>query len=220
MRAGIDEAGRGPVVGPLVVGLVASATDDGLVRLGVRDSKTLTPSRRKRLASEIATAADKVEVVQVSASEIDDLRRQKTLNAIELDLFAELGRRVPADVYFLDACDVDEARFGQEFAARLDRTPLPLVVSEHKADATYPLVSAASIVAKVRRDEELAQIARRLEPKVDLPLGSGYPSDPVTRQFLEKYLEVYGRPPAEARQSWETVRDLTGGRWQRKLSGW
>lgn len=219
MRAGIDEAGRGPVVGPLVVGLVASEDDAELVRLGVRDSKELSDARRRQLSAEILTVAEAVELVQVTAAEIDRDRAQKTLNEIELDLFAEVGRRVRADVYFLDACDTDEARFGREFSQRLGRDPPPKIVSEHRADATYPLVSAASIVAKVRRDTELVHIAARLEPKVGLPLGSGYSHDAVTRRFLERHLELFGYLPAEARASWETSRDLEAARFQRKLPG-
>lgn len=219
MLAGIDEAGRGPVVGPLVVGLVAAESEEALRALGVRDSKLLSASRREALVSEIATVADGVEVVQASAADIDARRRRQSLNQIEVELFADLGRRIEAHTYYLDACDVDAARFGREFAARLERSPPPAIVSEHHADATYPLVSAASIVAKVRRDAELRKIAARLEPKVGLPLGSGYSHDEVTRRFLDKHLELFGRFPVEARQSWDTARQLTAAREQRRLDG-
>lgn len=217
MRAGIDEAGRGPVVGPMVVGLVAAETEEELAALGVKDSKVLSASRREALAAEIVNAADRVEVVQVTAAEIDQLRRRMTLNDIEVDLFAELGRRVNAEVFCLDACDVDPDRFRRNFLTKLRREPPPTVISEHGADATYPSVSAASIIAKVRRDAELAKIARRLEPKVNLPLGSGYSHDARTRRFLERYLELYGRMPPEARGSWDTVRTITADRRQQRL---
>jgi ribonuclease HII len=216
MEAGIDEAGRGPVVGPLVVGLVLGAPEK-LSKLGVRDSKLLSPARRTALDAQIREAADRVEVIEVSASELDARMERRSLNVVEVDCFAELARRVPADTYYLDACDTNPRRFGNAFLARLLREPPPRVVSEHGADARYPLVSAASIVAKVRRDRVIRTIADRLEPAIGLPLGSGYSHDERTIAFLERHLELHGRLPAEARAQWATSQNLKAARAQAKL---
>lgn len=216
MEAGIDEAGRGPVVGPLVVGLVMGAPRK-LARLGVRDSKLLTPARREELDAEIRATADRVELIEVSASELDARMARRSLNVVEVDCFAELARRVEAGTYYVDACDTNPRRFGNAFSARLLREPPPRVVSEHRADQKYPLVSAASIVAKVHRDRAVRSIAERLEPEVGLPLGSGYSHDERTVAFLERHLELHGRLPVEARAMWATAQALTAARWQSKL---
>lgn len=218
MEAGIDEAGRGPVVGPLVVGLVAG-DPKMLRRLGVKDSKLLTHARRVELAAKIREKAERVELVEIGASDLDFRMGRTSLNVVEVEFFAELGRRVAADTYYLDACDVNAKRFGNSFSALLLREPPPKVVSEHKADVRYPLVAAASIIAKVQRDAAIAKIAERLEPAIGLPLGSGYSHDERTIAFLRRHLELHGRLPVEARAAWATSKDLTAERWQRKLPG-
>lgn len=218
MFAGLDEAGRGPVVGPLVVGLVATDDVETVRRLGVKDSKVLTPARREELYPQILSAASYVKTVHTSAMKLDSLMRRKTLNAVEMDVFTQLGRDVPAHTYYLDACDVNAQRFGKTFLRRLYRTPpLPTIVSEHHADANHPLVAAASIVAKVERDRAIAEIARRLEPLVGVPLGSGYSHDDTTRAFLQRYLEVHRRLPEDVRAAWATSQTLTQERFQRRL---
>jgi ribonuclease HII len=216
--AGIDEAGRGPVVGPLVVGLVAGSARR-LAALGVKDSKVLSRGRRELLDQRIREVAERIEVVELPAGEIDARMGRRSLNVVEVELFAELGRRVEASTYYLDACDTNAKRFGTRFGAMLLREPLPRVVSEHGADGRYPLVAAASIVAKVHRDRALQRIAERLEPRVGLPLGSGYSHDARTRAFLARYLELHSELPVEARAAWATSKDLTAARWQRTLPG-
>lgn len=216
--AGIDEAGRGPVVGPLVVGLV-QGDPETFRRMGVKDSKLLTPKRRLELAEGIRAKAERVEVVETSAAELDERMGRASLNRVEVECFAELGRRVDAPTYYLDACDTNPVRFGNAFLALLLREPPPRVVSEHRADLRYPLVGAASIVAKVRRDDVVARIAERLEPEVGLPLGSGYTHDERTRRFLQRYLELNGRLPPEARAQWATSRQLLARRRQTTLPG-
>lgn len=218
VQAGIDEAGRGPVVGPLVVGLVAVDDPKVLENLDVRDSKLLRPARRRQLDEGIRRVA-RVETLAVPADELDRRMARWSLNRVEVDAFASLGRRVEADAYFLDACDTNAGRFGLEFLAGLKRAPPPpRVVSEHKADARYAVVSAASIVAKVHRDAAIRDIAARLEPEIGLPLGSGYSHDVVTRTFLQRYLEAKGRLPREARVAWSTSRDLIARRAQTTLT--
>ncbi len=217
VQAGLDEAGRGPVVGPLVIGLVAAKSSAKIARLGVRDSKTLTPTRREELAEAIRAKADHVEWLALEPAQLDASMKRRSLNDVEVEAFAQLASRLVADIYFLDACDVDAARFGRNFLQHLGRAAAPRVVSEHKADTKYPLVSAASIIAKVERDRRISEIAARLEPDVGLPLGSGYAHDATTIAFLREHLERFGRLPDEARTEWATSRDLIAARWQRTL---
>ena len=106
----------------------------------------------------------------------------------------------------MDAADVNEVRFGRDILARL--TYAPTLISKHKADDIYPIVGAASILAKTTRDEQIRQIAKELEPRINLPLGSGYPADPITVRFLKTWLETYGDLPQHVRRSWETAQNM------------
>ncbi len=196
---GVDEAGRGPVIGPMVVAGVLVADEGALRGLGLRDSKQLTPERREALAPRIREVA-RVESVSISAADIDATRAEMTMNELEVNLFASVIGRLRPDVAYVDAPDVDEARFAEEVGSQLDFDLR--IVSRHKADERYPVVSAASIVAKVERDAAI----RDIEADVGQPIGSGYPSDPVTMAFLEVWIRERGTLPPETRASWETVK--------------
>ena len=93
----------------------------------------------------------------------------------------------------------------------------PIIISKHKADEKYPVVSAASILAKTRRDEEIQKIAQQLEKKLNLPLGSGYPADPITQKFMKTWLLRYGKLPPHTRHSWKTSKNLLRERNNKKL---
>ncbi len=214
---GVDEAGRGPVLGPLVVAAVLVRDPSELQQLGVADSKTLTPVRRTFLCNKIQRIVDS-EVVELPALDIDSLRATMTMNQIEVQLFATvtatlLGRWEGSAVDLqLDAADVNPDRFGSQVYERVAAVSARIarVISEHRADATYPAVSAASIVAKVRRDERIARIEedlRRLDPRCG-PMGSGYPSDPRTVAFMERWIRAHGVLPPHTRATWETARRL------------
>lgn len=218
MRGGIDEAGRGPLLGPLVVAGVAVEDEDVLRALGVRDSKKLTPRRRERLATQIEEVATRTATVVLSASDIDDGRQKCTLNELEMSAFAAIGRRLNVDDYILDAADTSSERFGREFCRRLDRSPPPKVLSVHRADALHPVVAAASILAKVERDRHVTRIESRLRQTINLPLGSGYPSDPITVQFLRAYIQQEEDLPPDFRRSWRPVQELMARRNLRPLS--
>ena len=112
MICGVDEAGRGPVIGPLVVAAVSVEDDSSLRRLKVRDSKQLTPVRREELAIDIRRLA-RVEVEVIEASDLDDMMTRDNLNEIEVKAFAALISRTRADIVYADACDVDPGRFSR-----------------------------------------------------------------------------------------------------------
>lgn len=206
MICGADEAGRGPCFGPLVVAGVLVEHDSELIKIGVCDSKKLTPKKREHLAPMIKKIASQYEIIVMPAADIDDLRKTMTLNELEVFVYSKIIEKLKPDVCYVDAVDVKEERFGRDILTHLSYTPK--MISEHKADEKYPIVGAASILAKVTRDEHVRKIAQELEPKLNLPLGSGYPSDPVTKKFLRTWVEQFESLPPHVRQSWETCQQL------------
>jgi ribonuclease HII len=208
--AGVDEAGRGPVIGPLVLAGVLLDEEDlpRLHAMGVRDSQLLTPYRRSELHPKILSLARGHEVVRLSPREVDRYvlrgQRLRKLNWLEAINMAKIIERLRPDVVYVDASDVIASRFGEQI-----RELLPFevrVVSEHFADRNYPIVGAASIVAKVHRDLAVAKLRKRFGD-----LGSGYPSDLRTVRFLEQWSAEHGSMPSFVRKSWKTVRRLGGG---------
>jgi ribonuclease HII len=206
MICGVDEAGRGPCFGPLVVVGILVDNDAELVRIGVVDSKQLSPQKREQLAPMIQKITSKYEIIVMPAADIDDLRKTMTLNELEVFVYSKIIEKLHPDICYVDAVDVKEERFGRDILVRLSYKPR--IISEHKADVKYPIVSAASILAKVTRDAYVKKIAEELEPQLNLPLGSGYPSDPVTKKFLQTWVKQFGSLPPHARQSWETCQQL------------
>ncbi|WP_297522113.1 ribonuclease HII [Thermococcus sp.] len=198
--AGIDEAGRGPVIGPMVIAAVV-VDEDGvpkLAELGVRDSKRLTPKRRERLFDEIIKLVDDYKLIELWPDEIDS--RGGTLNEFEVENFIKAlnSLKVRPDVVYIDAADVKEERFGEAIAGGLDFRAK--IVAEHRADDKFLPVSAASILAKVTRDRAIEKLKEKYGE-----IGSGYPSDPRTRAFLEAYYREHGDFPPIVRRSWKTL---------------
>lgn len=211
MQAGIDEAGRGPVLGPLVVAGVATEDPAPLAEMGCRDSKMLSPAKREALDRLLRRQAGvRVEVRVVEAATLDLERARRSLNDIEADRFREIALALQPRLLYVDAADVDAARFGRSVSRGLPRGTK--VVSEHRADDSYPIVGAASIVAKVARDAAVAELARRLERKLEMPLGSGYAHDDRTRLFLRAWHERFGDLPEGTRRSWATVKEMLAPR--------
>ncbi len=201
--AGIDEAGRGPVIGPMVIAAVIVDEDNipKLEELGVRDSKKLTPKRRERLFDEIIKLLDDYVILELWPEEIDS--REGTLNEFEVENFVKAlnSLKVKPDIVYIDAADVKEERFGEEIRKRLKFEAE--IIAEHKADDKFVPVSAASIIAKVTRDRAIEGLKEEYGE-----IGSGYPSDPRTRAFLEEYYKQYGEFPPMVRRSWKTLRKI------------
>lgn len=197
---GIDEAGRGSVLGPLVVGgfLVDPGRLGELVGAGARDSKLLTPARRREVHRALGALGRRVSVL-LPPEEVDVAVRQHGLNVLEAQAFAGLVRRHRPSRVFVDACDPVAARFGDR-VRRWSGNIAP-VDARHRADRDLPIVGAASIVAKVRRDLELA----RLQREVGVELGCGYPHDPVTVDYVRACVRLGRRPGDGVRYSWATA---------------
>ena len=203
---GIDEAGRGAWIGPLVVGAVAVPRDRlaSVAETGARDSKTLSPARREAIYERLLGCA-RVGSVEASPALIDRHVRDGKLNELEAALFGELARGFAPAEARVDACDANARRFGARVARHAG--PTVLVRAHHHADATDPLVGAASIVAKVRRDRAIRALADRLGAEV----GSGYPSDPTTVAYVRRTVAPGDARPEWLRSSWATTRRVIGG---------
>jgi ribonuclease HII len=206
MICGVDEAGRGPVIGPMVVAGLTLKDDSELIRYNVKDSKKITPKRREILAKRIQEIAINYEILIIPAKDIDDMRKVMTLNEIEVNAFTNVIKKLKPEICYVDSADVNEKRFGNDILQGLSYKPE--IVSKHKADDIYPIVSAASILAKTRRDEEIQMIAQSLESKLNQPLGSGYPADPITQKFLKIWLDTYRELPPHTRRSWKTAQNI------------
>lgn len=209
MSCGVDEAGRGPVIGPMVVAGVC-ASRDALIRLGVKDSKKLSPKRREKLAKEIREVASQIVVLVVEPEEIDALRREMSLNEIEVELFARIISKMKDRVIYVDAADVDEERFAREIVARVEKDVE--IISKHRADSLFPEVSAASIIAKVERDRRIEELKKEIGD-----FGSGYPADERTKEYLKEYFKKHGDLPPHVRRSWKSARRFLNKKGQSNL---
>lgn len=201
---GVDEAGRGPVLGPMVVAAVLIDDHDAFDTLAVKDSKKLTPLQRERLYQELLSCTT-VSVESVEPCDIDANRRSCSLNDIETDTFVRALSRLPYQGHeiYVDCCDTVEERFGRLISERLGG---PTVHSRHHSDEDVPCVSAASIVAKVVRDRAVASINEQVQQRWGITAGSGYPIDGTTMAFLRFVQENELRFPSFVRRSWATAR--------------
>lgn len=212
-RFGIDEAGKGPVLGPMIAASVV-VPDESVLPEGIDDSKRLTPARREEFAAALR-ADDRiaVEVAAIEPARIDD--PDTDMNTLTVAAHAEAATGVVGEGMrgICDAADADAGRFARRVEKRLPDVDL---VAEHRADETHRVVGAASVIAKVERDARI----RALEAEYAEygAVGSGYPSDPTTREFLASYVADHGELPACARASWSTCEDVLAAADQRTLS--
>ncbi|MDH5447643.1 MAG: ribonuclease HII [Candidatus Bathyarchaeota archaeon] len=202
---GVDEAGRGCVIGPLVIAgvLIDERSEPKLFELGVKDSKLLSRHRREQLAKEIEQVAIDTYVIKLSPSEIDravnSRRKLHKLNRLEAKTMAKVIEALRPDIAIVDASDVLPDRYKQHITECLSFQVQ--VVSEHKADKNYPVVSAASIIAKVERDRSIDELKAQHGD-----FGSGYMANPKTMAFLETLVKKYGAYPDFVRRSWKPAK--------------
>lgn len=201
--AGVDEAGRGSVIGPLVVaGIGIKESKLQLIRgLKLRDSKTLSRTSRRQLFSKIVGVADYICVCVLSTNEIDESVRLKGLNKLEAEAMAAVISDIQPDNVYVDCCDVKPLRYTSLLETYITSNRVYKLYSFHHADALNAVVSAASIVAKVIRDSEIYEI-RKTHSKI----GSGYPSDRLTINFIREWVLRYGEAPNFVRKSWRPVK--------------
>ncbi|MFA5364500.1 MAG: ribonuclease HII [Candidatus Bathyarchaeia archaeon] len=207
MIAGVDEAGRGPVLGPLAIAGVCIKEEDipKLMAIGVKDSKLLSPKKRETLAVQIKEIVHEYSIVLLSPAEIDVVVESKIknhkLNRLEAKTMAKVIETLKPDVVYVDAADRVEKRFGEHIAECLSFSPK--IVSEHKADLKYPVVSAASILAKVERDKKISELKNSYGN-----IGCGYPNDKNTVAFLKQCILESGDYPEFVRKSWQTAKRI------------
>ncbi len=201
---GIDEAGRGPVLGPLTMcgALISSEREQELDSLGVADSKQLSPARRETLFGQLQELLTDSMILSFSPGKIDEYRERNQLDQLEAQGAAQLIRSLSPRVAYIDGLGPGGRLYRERIETLLAGQEVDLVV-ENKADERYPIVSAASILAKVTRDRAIQRLADEHGP-----IGSGYPGDPHTRRFVAQLVEQ-GQPlPDFVRKSWATVKNM------------
>jgi ribonuclease HII len=212
---GIDDAGRGPVIGPMVLAgvLVDKETEIYFQKLGIRDSKTFLPKKRESLAEEIRKKSKTFEVI-IPVSEIDnkDLNLNQREAVAAAQIINKLNNKKDSIKVVID-CPSTNIKAWKEYLEQflIGGSNLTLVC-EHKADANHVVVSAASIIAKVTRDSEIEKIKKKL----NVDFGSGYSSDPTTRKFVYDSYEKY-KDKGIFRESWGTIKKHKSYKIQKKL---
>lgn len=196
---GVDDAGRGSVIGPLVIAGISIKRHKikHLSGIGVKDSKQLTPHSREKLYKKIISIVDDYYVAKIPPSIIDKSVSKNQLNELEGKYMAKVIAKLRPDSAYVDSCDVNPKRFGMR-VSKLAK--IKKIYSSHHADRRFPVVSAASIIAKVNRDRAIEKL------RMNYDVGSGYPSDSKTMEFIRKYIELSGMPPQFVRKSWRPVK--------------
>ncbi len=209
---GLDEAGRGPIIGPLVVAGVA--VDESMIpqlkEIGVKDSKMLTKIQRESMFEQIK-AISHYHILIVEPEEIDAALNHPELNLNWLEglKMAEIINELEPEKAIIDAPSNNIPAFTEFLKKQITNKDIQLTL-EHKADEKYEVCSAASILAKVTRDREI----ERIKDKVG-DCGSGYPSDPKTKEFVEKewnnHKEIF-------RTTWATYKRFANEKKQKSLA--
>jgi len=212
---GIDEARRGPVVGPLVIAgiLVDESKVPELKKIGVKDSKLLSPKQREKLFDEIIKIVDDYHIIIISAQELDSRSSVGVnLNQLEALKCAEIITKLKPELVYVDSPTSPRAsKFAEIISANLKKDIHVDIIAEHKADLNHVEVGAASILAKVTGDREVEKIKK--ETKLDF--GSGYPSDPITVKFVKEHWE--NKLAKYIRKSWSTIKRMKEEKLQSSL---
>ena len=208
---GIDDAGRGPVIGSMILaGVLLEDTDlYKLKTLGVKDSKLLTQAKREELFNEIIKIVKDYKIIKIYPEEIDNALFSNTsnLNNLEGEKMAEIINYLKPEKVIVDCPSTNKKAF-TTFLNKIIKVRTELLC-EHKADFLFPEVSAASILAKCAREEEVEKIKKEIGENI----GSGYPGDPITKEFLKnnwaKYPEIF-------RHSWSSYLQYSNGKKSKK----
>jgi ribonuclease HII len=202
---GVEEAGRGPVIGPLVMAGVSIDEKDlpMLKKLGVKDSKQLSPLQRETLFDKIIAVVKDFKIKIISASQVDDALNDPymNLNWLEAKVSADIINELDGNKVTLDCPSTNIEAYRDYVKKLLNKKNEKIeLIAEHKADENYVEVAAASILAKVTRDREI----EKLKEKYNIQFGSGYPADPRTKEFLEKNHNKY----PIFRKTWKSYKNV------------
>ncbi len=198
IQSGVDEAGKGPVLGPMVIGLVSGDPLE-FKNMGVKDSKALSHQSRLKLFQMIKDSSEYVDWIIIKSTELNEKMKESTLNVIEEQKVSELILNSPCTEVIVDSFDVNEERLSNLLSGITGKK----IICRHRADSSFPAVSAASIVAKVIREEEMRKIREKYGNT-----GSGYPSDPVTIKFLSDSIKSGTDISEIVRNRWKTYTSL------------
>ena len=200
---GVDDAGRGSMIGPMVIAGISIEKKNipKLRKLGVRDSKKLSPKKRELLYKEIINIVDDYHVIRIPPKTIDKYVFEHNLNHLEAKKMAAVITYLKSEISYVDSCDVNATRFGREIS---DLSNKSKVRSYHYADSRFVVVSAASIIAKVSRDRSIARLNKNYQ------FGSGYPSDKKSVNFVKKLVSAKKPLPSSVRKSWKPVQKILG----------
>ncbi|MBA0908011.1 MAG: ribonuclease HII [Nitrosarchaeum sp.] len=193
---GVDDAGRGSMIGPLVIAGISidKSNISKLSLMGVKDSKQLTPKSREELYKKIIKLVDDYYVAKIPVKSIDASVKKHELNHLEAKFMAKVILKLNSDTSYVDSCDVNPKRFGKEISKLSNNKKIQ---SYHHADSRFVVVSAASIIAKVTRDRTIEKLRKKYD------LGSGYPSDSKTINFVKSFYNTNHILPIFVRKSWK-----------------
>src|SRR3989344_2198887 len=210
--AGIEDAGRGPIIGPMVLAGVSIEEDKitELKEMKVKDSKLLTPKKRQELYSKIIAVAKDYKIIIVEPKEIDEALESDSLNLnwLEAIKFAQIINYLKPDKAIVDCPSPNIKAYKEYLMVYLKDKNIDLIC-EHKADVNYPIVSAASILAKVTRDREVEKLKKKYGN-----IGSGYMADPITKKFFDENFEKH---PEIFRKTWMPYKNNVKNKSQKKL---
>ena len=193
---GIDEAGRGPVIGPMIMcGFMVS--DD--IKLNVKDSKELSQKRREELEAMLKKTDSEYFLLKAEASEIDENSKKSNLNKLEISMMIKIINKLKPEKVIIDSPESNTSAFAEKIRSKVDAE----VIAENYADKNHPEVSAASILAKCEREREIGKLKEKYGD-----FGSGYTSDERTIKFLKNYIRINKEIPDFARKSWATSKNL------------
>lgn len=216
---GIDDAGRGPVIGPMVLAgvLIDVEKEKEFIELGIKDSKTVLPKKRELLAKKIKELSISTHKITISVDEIDG-KKNDGMNLNEREAVAsamiinKLNPKKEQLTVIIDCPSVNIKAWKEYLEKFLIANSNLTIKCEHKADANHVVVAAASILAKTSRDNEVKKIIE----KIGINFGSGYASDPITRKFIyENYEKFTGK--GIFRESWGTIKKHKSLKLQKKL---
>jgi len=206
-KIGIDDAGRGPVLGPMALcGLMVDEESEeaNLKAMGAKDSKLLTRNQRAKLDRKFKEDY-KYHVELSSPKEIDDFPNLNNLEAVKCGIIINTLMKDEKEKVkvVVDCPSVNTVAWGEFLMDTIVKKDLVVLLCEHKADINHPSVSAASIIAKETREDEL----KRLKAELGIDFGSGYPADPKTKDFLVK---TFGEKKYDSliRKTWSTYKKI------------
>lgn len=195
------------MLGPIIVAgiCVSKKSISEMIKKGIKDSKLLTPKKRQILFGHVVSIAESICICRINIAEIDFHVFKNNLNTLEAEAMAITISNMKSDKTYVDSCDVNPSRYQRTISSFLKRNSTKLI-SMHHADKLNVVVSGASIIAKVIRDSEITKIRVKYGD-----IGSGYPSDKKTIEFVRQWFRQKNEIPPFARRSWKPAQMILSG---------